>query len=56
MFTKAGADLYSSDQIIWVDDSLPSVTKLSDYNSQFDFTFTLMSMLEFQQANIKKGG
>lgn len=36
-FRQASAHLYSSDQIIWIDDSLPSLIKLSDYNNQFDF-------------------
>ncbi|MGJ4787455.1 class I SAM-dependent methyltransferase [Leptospira koniambonensis] len=36
-FRQAGADLYPSDQIVWVDDSLPSLTKLLEYNNQFDF-------------------
>ncbi|TGK38023.1 class I SAM-dependent methyltransferase [Leptospira andrefontaineae] len=36
-FRQAGVRRYFSDQIIWIDDSLPSLTKLSDYHNQFDF-------------------
>ncbi|MEI1277429.1 hypothetical protein V6Z05_03820 [Leptospira venezuelensis] len=36
-FRQAGANPYSSDRIVLIEDSLPSLTYLSDYNNQFDF-------------------
>ncbi|PKA18035.1 class I SAM-dependent methyltransferase [Leptospira haakeii] len=36
-FRSSGSKLYSSDKIIWIDDSLPDLIKLSDYNNHFDF-------------------
>ncbi|WP_125226294.1 hypothetical protein [Leptospira neocaledonica] len=38
-FRQAGAHLYSSDKIKWVDDSLPSLAKLSKLIGIFAFSF-----------------
>ncbi|TGL62917.1 class I SAM-dependent methyltransferase [Leptospira sarikeiensis] len=36
-FRSKGSSLYSLDKIIWIDDSLPELSELKEYDNRFDF-------------------